>query len=269
MKKTEFFEKNEISLRFYAAKAIIEEAASLALSMRPSPGGPSATLKGRQDYVTEADRAVELMVYNRLSTLFPDDGFIGEERGEQAQGTYRWVLDPIDGTSNYARGRNRWCISLGLMKNNLPVAGIINAPALKEIFTAIRGEGAFLNGKPIYAAKTKNLDESMVEIGWSPFVPLEWWQEKTTAILNLGSMPRSLGSGALALADVACGRSDGYLEKVIYIWDVAAALVILEEADARISPFIKMGGIEKRTTILATAPNIASQLSKALGVELG
>ncbi|MDF7674818.1 inositol monophosphatase [Acetobacteraceae bacterium ESL0709] len=268
MKNSQITEEMEISRRFYVAKSLLEEAALLALAMRPAPGGPSATLKGRQDYVTEADRAVESMIYQRLAKLFPEDGFIGEEHGEQAQGLYQWVLDPIDGTSNFARGRNRWCISLGLMKNKHPVAGIINAPALKEIFTAIEGKGAFLNDTPIRAAKSHVMDEAMVEIGWSPFVPLEWWQEKTTALLNLGGMPRSLGSGALALADVACGRSDGYLEKVIYIWDVAAALVILKEAEACVSPFIEMGGLKEKTIILATAPGVASELSQAFGIEL-
>lgn len=268
MKNVSITANDEVMLRFYAAKSLLEEAATLALSMRPAPGSPNASLKGRQDYVTEADRAVETMISERLSKLFPHDGFIGEEQGTQAQGTYNWVLDPIDGTSNFARGRNRWCISLGLMKNEQPVAGIINAPALKEVFTAIDGKGAFLNGLPIRAAQETNVSESMIEIGWSPFVPLEWWQEKTTALLTLGSMPRSLGSGALALADVACGRSDGYLEKVIYIWDVAAALVILKEAGACVSPFIKMGGLKTKTTILATAPAISDKLSQAFGVTL-
>lgn len=257
-----------IDLRFHAARDIIGEAAELARRMQPAPGKPIAELKGRQDYVTEADRAVETFVNKRLSALFPEDAFLGEEHGETSTGLFRWVIDPIDGTSNYARGRNRWCISLGLMYQDTPVAGIINAPSLRECFTARTGKGAFLNGTPIQAAKTDKMEEAMIELGWSPYVPEGWYQQKIQSLLEKGVMPRSLGSGALALADVACGRSDGYHEFVIFLWDVAAALVLLQEAGARVSPFLKMGGLTQRTTILASAPMIASTLSDVLAVTL-
>lgn len=257
-----------IDIRFHAACSIIKEAAALALNMQPAPGKPAADLKGHQDYVTEADRTVEQFVTARLGALFPEDAFLGEEHGGSSSGLFRWVIDPIDGTSNYARGRNRWCISLGLMHRNVPVAGIIEAPAIRESFTARKGKGAFLNGVPIKASTTDKMNEAMVEIGWSPYVPEGWYPEKMQALLHKGVMPRSLGSGALALADVACGRSDGYHEYVIFLWDVAAALVLLDEAGAHVSPFLKMGGLTQRTTILACAPLVAATLSKTLGVTL-
>ncbi|MCX5619231.1 MULTISPECIES: inositol monophosphatase family protein [Bombella] len=257
-----------INERFHAAQKIIKDAAQLAKNMQPAPGKPTAELKGHQDYVTEADRAVETFLVKELSALFPDDAFLGEEYGATQSGAFRWVIDPIDGTSNYARGRNRWCISIGLMHHDTPVAGIIEAPTLRESFTARIGQGAFLNGTPIQASKTDKLREAMVEIGWSPYVPEGWYPQKMGALLTEGSMPRSLGSGALALADVACGRSDGYHEYVIFLWDVAAALVLLQEAGACVSPFLKNGGLTQRTPILACAPLIAPSLSKTLGVSL-
>lgn len=256
----------DIDVRFRAARSVIEEAATLAKRMQPAPGKPIAELKGRQDYVTEADKKVETFLVERLSRLFPCDAFLGEEHGENGSSEFRWVIDPIDGTSNYARGRNRWCISLGLMRGDKPVAGIITAPALNETFTAQHGKGAFLNGRAITASSTDNLNEAMVEIGWSPYVPEDWFPQKMDILLKTGAMPRSLGSGALALADVACGRSDGYHEYVIFLWDVAAALVLLEEAGACVSPFLKMGGLTQRTTILASAPAIAPVLFKTLGI---
>lgn len=265
MSQTPSFEK-AIDLRFHAAHSIIRKAATLARNMQPAPGKPVAELKGHQDYVTEADRAVETFITTQLAALFPEDAFLGEEHGNVSSGLFRWVIDPIDGTSNYARGRNRWCISLGLMYQDTPVAGIIEAPSLRETFTARKGKGAFLNDSPIRASRTSSMKEAMVEVGWSPYVPEGWYPEKMQALLNKGVMPRSLGSGALALADVACGRSDGYHEFVIFLWDVAAALVLLEEAGARVSPFLKMGGLTQRTTILASAPELASPLSDTLGV---
>ncbi|QDH17708.1 inositol monophosphatase family protein [Swingsia samuiensis] len=256
-----------IAVRLEAARSVVSDAAALALSMRPPPGGPTGTLKGRQDYLTEADGAVEALVSQRIQELFPEDGFQGEEGGLTRQGRFRWVIDPIDGTSNFARGRDRWCVSLGLLEQDTPVAGVINAPALQEVFTARKGYGAFLNGKRIQASPISNPQESMIEMGWSSRVSTELFQEKINAIMSLGAMPRSGGSGALALADVACGRSDGYLEIVIQLWDVAAALIILEEAGARTSPFLQTGGLTGGATILAAAPGISEALSQAVNVK--
>lgn len=257
-----------IAVRLEAARSVVRDAARLALSLRPAPGGPTGTLKGRQDYLTEADGAVETLVSRRIQELFPEDGFQGEENGTTRQGRFRWVVDPIDGTSNYARGRDRWCVSLGLLEGDEPVAGVIEAPALGEVFTAQKGKGAFLNGKPIKASPITNTQEAMIEMGWSARVTAETFNQKIAAIMALGAMPRSGGSGALALADVACGRSDGYLEIVIQLWDVAAALVILGESGASVSPFLQTGGLTGGATILAAAPGIAPALSAAVDVEI-
>ncbi|EHH69446.1 inositol monophosphatase family protein [Gluconobacter morbifer] len=257
-----------VAVRLEAARSVVRDAAALALSMRPAPGGPTGTLKGRQDYLTEADGAVEALISARIQELFPDDGFQGEENGTTRQGRFRWVVDPIDGTSNFARGRDRWCVSLGLLDGDTPVAGIIDAPALQEVFTARKGHGAFLNGKRIKASPIANPQEAMVEMGWSARVPKGIFEEKIAAIMAMGAMPRSGGSGALALTDVACGRSDGYLEIVIQLWDVAAALIILDEAGAAVSPFLQSGGLTGGATILAAAPALAPILSQAFGVEI-
>lgn len=119
-----------ILYRFEAARSVVRDAAALAMKMRPAPGGPQATQKAAQDWLTETDGAVEALISQRIGEMFPEDGFQGEEEGRTRTGSLRWVVDPIDGTSNYARGRNRWCISLGLMDGDTPIAGIIEAPAL-------------------------------------------------------------------------------------------------------------------------------------------
>ncbi|MFT9216884.1 MAG: inositol monophosphatase family protein [Acetobacter malorum] len=257
-----------LAYRLEAARAVVRAAARLAMSMRPAPGGPEGKQKSAQDWLTEADGAVESFIAQRMQALFPDDGFQGEEGGIARAGSLRWVVDPIDGTSNYARGRNRWCVSLGLLDGDEPVAGVIEAPALGEVYTALRGQGAFLNGKRIQASPVKDPASAMIEMGWSNRVPKPVFMEKIDAIMDLGAMPRSGGSGALALADVACGRLDGYIEIVINLWDVAAALPLLAEAGASVSPFLKEGGLTGSATILAANPHIAQALSSAVGISL-
>lgn len=257
-----------LAYRLEAARAVVHDASRLAMSMRPPPGGPMATQKSAQDWLTETDGAVEAFIASRMKTLFPEDGFQGEEGGIARSGRLRWVVDPIDGTSNYARGRSRWCVSLGLLDGDEPVAGVIEAPALNEVYTALRGAGAFLNGKPIHASPVKDPASAMIEMGWSNRVPKPVFMEKIDAIMELGAMPRSGGSGALALADVACGRLDGYIEIVINLWDVAAALPLLAEAGARVSPFLRDGGLTGPATILAANPHIAETLSQAVNIPL-
>ena len=135
--------------RLDTAVRIAEAAGALALGMRPPPGAATtATLKGAQDWLTEADGATEAFVSQALAEAFPEDGFQGEETGKGRDGTLRWVLDPIDGTANFARGADRWCVSLGLIEDRRPLLGVIRAPALRETFAALAGAGATLNGHP-------------------------------------------------------------------------------------------------------------------------
>ncbi|MBO1324160.1 inositol monophosphatase [Acetobacter sp. TBRC 12305] len=257
-----------LECRLEAAKAVVHDAARMAMAMRPPPGGPQAQLKSAQDWLTETDGAVETFIASRMQAMFPDDGFQGEEGGMTRTGSLRWVVDPIDGTSNYARGRSRWCVSLGLLDGDEPIGGVIEAPALGEVYTALRGVGAFLNGKPIHASPIADPTRAMIEMGWSGRVPKPVFMEKMDAIMELGAMPRSGGCGALALADVASGRLDGYVEIVINLWDVAAALPLLAEAGACVSPFLRDGGLTGGATILAANPHIAPTLSRAVGIAL-
>ncbi|WP_336946461.1 inositol monophosphatase family protein [Asaia sp. HN010] len=257
-----------IAQRLEVARAVVADAAALAMAMRPPPGGPTGSMKGMQDYVTEADMAVEALVSKRIQALFPEDGFMGEEGGRQREGGLTWVIDPIDGTSNYARGRERWCVSLGLMDGAVPVAGVINAPALGEIYTAQRGVGAWLNGKTLKASPVTDTTSAMVEIGWSAKVSPEIFASRAKAFLERGIAPRTGACGALALADVASGRCDGYLEIAINLWDVAAALVMLHESGARVSPFLQDGGLTGCISILAAAPGVAGPIAEAAAMDL-
>ena len=173
------------------------------------------------------------------------------------------VVDPIDGTSNFARGANRWCVSLGLLDGAEPVAGVLVAPGLGEHFAAMSGAGATLNGAPIRAATTPELGRAIVEVGWSPRRPNTEWLALCSRVMATGATVRTGGSGAMGLADVASGRLDAYAELHINLWDVAAALCILKEAGATTFPFPTSG---EGAPMLATAPALAAEFGAATGL---
>jgi len=252
--------------RFEAAIALATEAGAMALRMRPSAGAATVTLKGTQDWLTEADGAVERFLSERLAAMFPADGFQGEEGGKARQGTLRWVVDPIDGTANYARGRARFCVSLALLEDRTPLIGVLVAPAVGETFAARLGGGATLNGAAIRAAATTEMARALVEVGWSHRRPTAAFTAMLQRVIEAGAMPRLSGSGALGLADVAAGRVDAYIELHINLWDVAAALVLLREAGAHVSPFLDGDGPERGNPILACAPGIATELTRIAGI---
>jgi myo-inositol-1(or 4)-monophosphatase len=255
--------------RLAAALAIAEAAGKLALAKQPPPGAPIASLKGAQDWLTEADGAVEAFIAQSLAEAFPEDGFQGEETGRGKQGALAWVVDPIDGTSNFARGSKRFCVSIGLLEGRTPLLGVIAAPALAEVFAAQKGQGATLNGASIRAAATTDLARAQIECGWSARRPNAGFYALSQGVMNAGAMLRAGGSGALGLADVAAGRIDGYVELHINLWDVAAALVILTESGAAVSDFTGGDGLTQGNAILAAAPGIAAPLSAIAGIAIG
>jgi myo-inositol-1(or 4)-monophosphatase len=254
-----------LARRLDAATRIATAAGALALRLRPPPGAATATLKDRQDWLTEADGAVEALIAGSLAEAFPEDGFQGEETGRGRDGALRWVVDPIDGTSNFARGALRFCVSIGLLDGPASVLGVIHAPALGETFAARRGAGATLNGAPIRAAGTTDLARGMVECGWSHRRSNESYWALVQNVMRTGASLRAGGSGALGLADVAAGRLDAYLELHINLWDVAAALCLLAEAGAVTHEFITESGLRQGNPIFAAAPGIAATLQEATG----
>ena len=254
----------DLSSRFDVACTLATEAAALAMRMRPPPGAAQASLKSRQDWLTEADGAVERFIAARLQDAFPEDGFQGEETGSTRPGRLRWVVDPIDGTSNFARGGARWCVSLGLLDGEMAVAGVLVAPALGDTYAGVKGGGATLNGVPIRVAATEAIDRAIVEVGWSPRTADEDFGAICGRVMRAGAMLRNGGSGALGLAEVAAGRVDGYLERHINLWDCAAALAILAEAGAVVNDYLP-AGIASGGPIMAATPSLAGVLAELLG----
>lgn len=248
--------------RLKIATSLALEAGELALRMRPAPG--QATLKSAQDWLTEADRAVEKLIRARLMEAFPTDGLLGEEEGAGQSGWPIWVVDPIDGTSTFARGGARWAVSIGLIgQAETPLLGVIHAPALRDLYTAARGFGATLNVAPMTVSATRHLDRAMVEVGWSPRRPNEAHQALYAYVQGAGAMARNEGSATVGLAEVAAGRLDGYVQRHVYPWDCAAALAMLQEVGAPWS-FPLGDDLAAGGPIFAAAPGIAEALRSLL-----
>lgn len=255
----------ELELRRYAALGLVAEAGRMAMDYFDKRDSLGVTMKGAQDWLTVADGAVEDFLRQRLSVLFPGDAVIGEEGGGEASDAV-WIIDPIDGTSNFARGDRNWCISIGFLLNREPEIGIISAPALDEIYVAQRGKGVTLNGRPISVSGASDIGRAYVEVGWSTRIPAE----RYVAVLQRGyaagaSMKRS-GSGALGLCHVANGRTEAYAELHINAWDVAAGIVIAREAGAWINDFFAGEGIAKGNAILCCTPALATELKGITGI---
>ncbi|MGH7107197.1 MAG: inositol monophosphatase family protein [Acetobacteraceae bacterium] len=264
--------ESETDARATALLAAIAEAGHEVGAFRAAPERLAVGLKGHQDFITAADGAVERLLRERLIGAFPADAFLGEETGgssgERKRDQGLWVVDPIDGTANFARGLPHFCISVALVEGSGMLLGAILDPVLDELYFARSGRGATRNGHAITASPTANLAEAAIEIGWSTRVSDARYLECVARTLATGAAVRRGGSGALGLAYVADGRQDAYAELHINSWDCLAGLLIVREAGGRISPFLANGGLEHGAPILASAPGIATAMSDLTGIPL-
>ena len=229
---------------------------------------PAYSLKGKQDYLTATDGAVELFVREQIAKRFPGDAVLGEEGGGAVDGPRLWIVDPIDGTANFARQIPHFCISLGLMVEGALQAGAIYAPMSDELFIAQLGKGAWLNGEPMRVSAVAELTAASVEIGWSTRIPVQTYLDMAGKAAHAGCQVRRAGSGALGLAYVAAGRCEGYAEAHINAWDVAAGLLLVTEAGGRVNDFWAPGGVEHGNPVLATSALLAGPLSALSGIAL-
>ncbi|MBR0652770.1 inositol monophosphatase [Roseomonas terrae] len=244
--------------------SIAVDAAALAARLRVEGGG-IGTLKSAQNFVTEADTATERFIRERLGQDFPGEAILGEEMGGATDGAGPlWVLDPIDGTSNFARGGDRWCVSIGLVMQGRAVAGAVARHAPAEVFAAAEGMGATLNGAPMRAAPTTDIRRATVECGWSMRLPIAEYHRMAMAVSALGAGVRTGGSGTLGLVESAAGRLDAYLERHINSWDAAAAIVIAREAGCWTNAFDSGDWLAGGNPIGVGAPALGDRLAVVL-----
>jgi myo-inositol-1(or 4)-monophosphatase len=199
--------------------------------------------KERMDYASEVDGLAEAEIIKELRRANPEYAILGEEGGAQKgnRGPSRstWVIDPLDGTSNYLHGWPHWCVSIALVENGEPIHGVIFDPLRNELFTASRGSGAALNERRIRVSERKDLAGAMLITGFPPrerprIAPQ---MDCLRGLLAEAEDVRRTGSAALDLAYVACGRADGYFEAGVQPWDIAAGVLLVREAGGRVCDY--------------------------------
>jgi myo-inositol-1(or 4)-monophosphatase len=225
----------ELTNAWSAWRAVAENAARAAghLIRRKLAEPLQVSSKGFRDLVTDADLAAQQQITTTLRTHFPDHGFLAEEKNSAlpTAGPVRWIIDPIDGTSNYSRLLPIFCVSLAVAVAEEVVVGVIYDPLRDELFSAGRGQGATVNGQPLRVSTTADLAEALVGIDWGRQESIR--QRSLDALNRFAHHVRSiraLGSSALALAWVAAGRMDLYGNYKLSAWDIAAGALLIHEA---------------------------------------
>lgn len=209
-------------------------AAEAAGILTAREGAAEVREKARADLVTAVDEASERAIARRIRGSFPDDAFIAEEFSASAQTTERrWIVDPIDGTTNFVHGHPFSCVSIGFLDDEGPAAAVVHAPFLGEVYTATRGGGAYLNGRRIHVSGVSESSAALLATGF-PFKEgkgdPEVFFRLVAEVLRTTHGVRRAGAAALDLAYVACGRVDGYFEVGLSPWDVAAGALLVSEA---------------------------------------
>lgn len=193
------------------------------------------SVKGPGDFVTAADKRAEKTLFEELSKARPGYGFVLEEGGvvEGSDKSHVWHIDPLDGTSNFLHGVPVFAVSIGLERDGQLVAGLVYNPASDEMFVAEKGQGAYFNNRRMRVAARRSLSDSMIACGIPPLAGIRnheaFKRELAAGMAKIGNI-RRLGAAAMDLANVACGRFDGYWERGINSWDVAAGIVLVREA---------------------------------------
>ena len=242
------------------AEQLARAAGDMALAGRKSGIVTATTKSSPTDMVTQYDKASEDMITAGLRELRPDDGIVGEE-GASRDGTsgITWHIDPIDGTSNFYFDIPMWAVSIGAVDDNGPIAGAVYAPALGDMFTAARGEGATLNGNRISVRENTVLSDALVCTGFSYHVSQREAHARRVATM-VGQIRdiRRFGAAAIDLCFVACGRLDAYFEEHLNSWDLIAGHVIATEAGALVTNY--SGDTATPQEVLASQPGVQKAL---------
>lgn len=214
--------------------------------------------KGRNDFVTEVDRLAEAEIIDVISSSYPDHAILAEESGTRSGNTYQWIIDPLDGTTNYLHGYPVFSVSIALVHEGTIEQGVIFDPLRDELFTASRGRGAQLNNRRIRVSTVRKLSASLLGTGfpYSVLDQLDPWLKTFKTMLIHSSGVRRAGSAALDLAYVACGRFDGFWEVGLKSWDVAAGSLLIQEAGGLVSDFNNTQTHLTSGNIIAANPDI-------------
>ena len=219
--------------------------------------------KGPGDFVTNSDKRTEKIIINELSLARPDYSFLAEESGASGKSTeFKWIIDPIDGTTNFLHGVPYFAISIGLEKNKEIICGMIFNPITNEMFYAEKGKGAYLNNSRIRVSSRKNIDECVLLTG-GPILSYknkEIFFKEYESVSRKVAATRKFGSSALDLAYLASGRCDGVWERNLNYWDIAAGIIIVKEAGGTVTDFKGEDKYIEDRNLLATNSKIDKDL---------
>jgi len=223
--------------------------------------------KGEINLVTEADRLAETLIVERIGRSYPGHDILTEESPETANGSgFRWIIDPLDGTTNYAHGFPVFCVSIALEVEGVIQLGTVYNPMLEEMFTAERGKGAFLNGARLTVSRTTDLNKALLATGF----PYDLRQDRNNNMNYFRELAMSVqavrraGSAALDLAYVASGRLDGFWEFGVFPWDIAAGSLLISEAGGLISDLSGGDNYLKTGNLIAGTPKVFSQILQVI-----
>jgi myo-inositol-1(or 4)-monophosphatase len=223
---------------------VVKEAAAYIRDRHEHREKLSIEAKGQHNFVTEVDRKAEKILVRGLSGILPEAGFIAEEGTSSRKGDlFNWVIDPLDGTTNFIHGVFPFAISVGLLEKEEVVAGVVYEFGIDECFYSWKGGGAWLDGTPIRVSGVKSVSRALIATGfpYTDFSYLSEFLESIRFFMKQSHGLRRLGSAATDIAYVACGRYDGFYEYGLNPWDVAAGILLVKEAGGEVSDF---GGTE-------------------------
>ncbi len=229
-------------------------------------GELDVTAKRSGDFVTQADTEADSLLKTMLRGARPNDGWLGEESGETASGSRRWIVDPLDGTTNFLRGIPHWSVSIALEVDGTLTLGVVHDPIKQETFTAATGQGAHLNGVAIGHSQVEEFDRALVGTGF-PFGQMAHIDDHAadaSRILPHCAGIRRMGAASLDLAYLAAGRLDGFWERILQPWDIAAGLVLLREAGVLVEGWFTDERPEETGSVIAAAPGIFHTLASLL-----
>jgi myo-inositol-1(or 4)-monophosphatase len=230
----------------------------------------TVTRKSHADFVSEVDRAAEQTIIQTLLEAYPDHAILAEESGAQGDSEFVWIIDPLDGTTNFLHGFPQFAVSIALQHKGVITQAVVYDPTKNELFTATRGRGAFLNDKRIRVTKRVNLADSLIGTGF-PYTKFDHMDAYVGIFKDLIQKTAGLrrpGSAALDLAWMAAGRYDGFFETGLHIWDIAAGTLLITEAGGMVSDLHGKETYLKTGHICAGNPNIHPQLLQVIAPHL-
>jgi myo-inositol-1(or 4)-monophosphatase len=241
------------------ALVVVEEAAVFIRSQAGKVNAADIITKSKNSLVSYVDQTAEEILVSGLGKALPEAGFITEEETvEQKTSAYTWIIDPLDGTTNFLQQIPFYAVSVGLVHNGIILLGIVSDVENKEIFYAWKGGGAWCNGKKIHVSQRSEMEEAIVATGF-PYASRGNLPKLSAAFdffLNHASGIRRLGSAAIDLAYVACGRFDVYYETTLNAWDIAGGIILVEEAGGKATDFKGEGHMLKNGEVIAAPHEI-------------